>query len=296
MRQRLLNLARQRGEDFNFLLATYGLERLLYRLGQSPHRRDFVLKGAMLFRAWSGATYRPTRDLDLLGRGDPAIPRLVRLFEEIWQNPVQADGLELEPGSVRGEDIREAQEYGGIRIRMVARLGSARISLQVDIGFGDAITPCAAEITFPVLLDAPPPVLYAYPPETVVAEKLHAMIALGVANTRMKDFYDVWMIARRFAFDGSQLAEAIAATFERRRTPLPDGVPVALTDPFAGDEARQRQWGAFLGRIGQQDGSPTFPELADALARFLVPPLQSLQTEHAFGARWPAGGPWIGAD
>ncbi|HEX6371546.1 MAG TPA: nucleotidyl transferase AbiEii/AbiGii toxin family protein [Longimicrobium sp.] len=295
VRQRLLNLARERGEDFNFLLTAYGLERLMYRLGQSRHRQDFVLKGAMLFRVWAGATYRPTRDLDLLGRGEAAIPRLERLFEEIWQTPVPADGLELEPASVRGEEIREAQEYGGIGIRMTARLGTARIPLQVDVGFGDAVTPAAKEITFPPLLDAPPPVLYAYPPETVIAEKLQAMVLLGMANTRMKDFYDVWVIARRFSFEGQQLAEAISATFRRRGTPLPDCLPVALTLEFSEDDARRQQWKAFLGRIGQQEGAPGLPEVVDALARFLAPPLAALQANAAFHLRWPTGGPWIEA-
>jgi predicted nucleotidyltransferase component of viral defense system len=293
VRQRLLNLARDRGEDFNFLLTAYGLERLMYRLGQSSHRRDFVLKGAMLFRAWAGATYRPTRDLDLLGRGEAGIPRLERLFEEIWQAPAPADGLELEPGSVRGEEIRETQEYGGIRIRMTARLGSARIPLQVDVGFGDAVTPAATEITFPALLDAPPPVLYAYPPETVIAEKVQAMVLLGVVNTRMKDFYDVWVIARRFSFEGHQLAKAIAATFRRRGTPLPAGLPVALTAEFYEEPARRQQWKAFLDRIGQKEGAPELPEVVEAISRFLAPPLAALQTDVAFRLRWPAGGPWI---
>jgi predicted nucleotidyltransferase component of viral defense system len=241
IRQRLLNLARERGEDFNFLLTAYGLERLMYRLGQSPHGQNFVLKGGMLFRAWSGAMYRPTRDLDLLGRGQAEISHLVRIFEEIWRTPVPADGLELESGSVRAEDIREAQEYGGIRIRMTALLGNARIPLQVDVGFGDAVTPPAKIITLPALLDAPAPVLYAYPPETVVAEKLQAMVMLGMANTRMKDFYDLWVIARCFSFQGAQLSDAIGATFRRRRTPVPPDVPVALTSEFSEDRTREQQ-------------------------------------------------------
>jgi hypothetical protein len=292
VRQRLLNLARDRGEDFNFLLTAYGLERLMYRLGQSRHRRDFVLKGAMLFRAWAGATYRPTRDLDLLGRGEVATPRLVRVFEEIWQAPVPADGLELESGSVRGEEIRGAQEYGGVRIRMMARLGTARIPLQADVGFGDAVTPRAREITFPALLDAPPPVLYAYPPETVIAEKLQAMVVLGMANTRLKDFYDVWVIARRFSFEAHPLAEAIAATFSRRGTPLPDGAPVALTADFSGDPTRRQQWKAFIARIGQQEGAPDLTDVVDALSAFLGPPLAALRTDAVSRLRWPAGGPW----
>lgn len=296
VRQRLLNLARERGEDFNFLLTVYGLERLMYRLGQSRHRTDFVLKGAMLFRAWAGAAHRPTRDLDLLGRGEPETSRLEALFADVWQTSVPADGLEIEPGSIRAEEIREAQEYGGIRIRMTARLGSARIPLQVDVGFGDAVTPRATEIEFPVLLDSPLPVLYAYPPETVVAEKLQAMVALGMVNTRMKDFYDVWMISRRFAFQGPQLAAAIEATFRRRRTPLPEGTPIALTGEFAGQKERGQQWRAFLGRIGQEDGTPALAEVGDAIARFLLPPLDALRSDTAFTGRWPAGGPWLKGD
>jgi predicted nucleotidyltransferase component of viral defense system len=291
VRQRLLNLARARGEDFNFLLTVYGLERVMYRLGQSSHRREFVLKGAMLFRAWADAPHRATRDLDLLGRGDPDVPRLERIFEEIWQTPVPADGLELKPGSIRGEEIREAQEYGGIRIRMVARLGNARLPLQVDVGFGDAVTPRATEITYPTLLDAPAPVLYAYPRETVIAEKVQAMVLLGFANTRMKDFYDLWVLGRRFDFDGPSLANAIQATFRRRSTSLPDDVPVALTPAFAEDPARRQQWSAFLNRIGHR-GAPGLPEVVDALREFLLPPLQALRTGGAPAQRWPAGGPW----
>jgi hypothetical protein len=280
-------LTRDRGEDFNFLLTTYSLERLMYRLGRSPHRADFVLKGAMLFRAWADAPYRPTRDLDLLGRGEAGIPRLERIFTVIWQSPVEADGLELEPGSIRAEQIRESHEYGGVRIRMTARLGNARIPLQVDVGFGDAVTPRAKELTVPAMLDAPAPVLYAYPPETVIAEKLQAMVLLGVVNTRMKDFYDLWVIARQFPFDGSQLSAAMAATFRRRGTPLPDSVPVALTAGFSEGGARQQQWKAFLGRIGQAEGVPGLPEVVDALARFLTPPLAALHAGAAFRLQWP---------
>lgn len=175
---------------------------------------------------------------------------------------------------------------------MTARLGTARIALQVDVGFGDAVTPRAAEITFPALLDAPPPVLYAYPPETVIAEKLQAMVLLGMANTRMKDFYDVWVIARRFSFEGEQLGEAIAATFGRRGTPLPEGIPVALTSEFSADSGRRQQWKAFLGRIGQREGAPELPEVVDALSRFVMPPVGAVRTDVPFRLRWPPGGPW----
>jgi Nucleotidyl transferase AbiEii toxin, Type IV TA system len=295
VRQRLLNLARRRGEDFNFLLTLYGLERLLYRLGRSPHRADFVLKGAMLLRAWSVSAHRPTRDLDLLGRGERAIARLESVFESVWQLPVEDDGLALEAGSIRSEEIREAQEYGGIRVTMVARLGNARIPIQVDIGFGDAVTPGVTEIAYPTLLDGPAPVLLAYPPETVIAEKLQALVALGTTNTRMKDFYDLWMLARGFAFGGDVLSRAIAATFARRGSNIPEGVPAGLSPAFARDPGRQRQWDAFLDRTGLSGQAPGFDSLVDQLRGFLLPPLVALSSGRPFPMQWREGGPWMPA-
>jgi hypothetical protein len=295
IRQRLLNLARQRGEDFNFILTLYGLERLLYRLGQSPYRAGFVLKGAMLLRAWSVSMHRPTRDLDLLGRGEHTLARLESIFAEVWRLPVEDDGLELEPGSIRGEEIREAQEYGGVRVTMTARLASARIRIQVDVGFGDAVTPRPAELAYPTLLGGPAPVLLAYPPETVVAEKLQAVVALGLANTRMKDFYDLWILSRGFTFSGETLSRAIGATFKRRGTAVPTGEPEGLSAAFYDDPGKQRQWSAFLGRTGLAGQTPALPVAAQALRTFLLPPLPALGAGKAFTARWPAGGPWMPA-
>jgi Nucleotidyl transferase AbiEii toxin, Type IV TA system len=198
----------------------------------------------------------------------------------------------LEPGSVRGEEIREAQEYGGVRMKMVARLGNARIPIQVDIGFGDAVTPGVREIDYPALLDFPPPRLFAYPRETVIAEKLQAMVLLGAPNTRLKDFYDVWVLARGFAFDGATLAAAIAATFRRRGTAVPSDVPLALTPEFAAERAREQQWAAFLNRIGHSGDAPAFTEVVRFLAEFLVPPLDVIDKDSGFPRRWAAGGPW----
>jgi predicted nucleotidyltransferase component of viral defense system len=293
VRQRLLNLARQRGEDFNFILTLYGLERLLYRLGKSPYRKDFVLKGAMLLRAWSVSAHRPTRDLDLLGRGERTLARQETIFADPWRLPVEEDGLSLEPESIRSEEIREAQEYGGIRVTMTARLGNARIPIQVDIGFGDAVTPGVAEVAYPTLLDGAPPLLLAYPPETVVAEKLQAVVALGAANTRMKDFYDLWILARGFSFSGDSLARAIAATFSRRGTPIPNEAPVGLAPEFYADPGKQRQWGAFLGRTGLAAQTPELTNAAELLTAFLLPPLRALGASESFSMRWPAGGPWV---
>jgi predicted nucleotidyltransferase component of viral defense system len=291
VRQRLLNLARARGEEFNLLLTLYGLEGLLQRLARSPYREEFVLKGAMLLRAWSFDLHRPTRDLDLLGRHEQDSDAVEALFGELWTIPFD-DGLELAAETIRSDEIREGQRYGGLRVTMAARLGNARIPIQIDIGFGDAVTPDVLELTYPTLLGSDAPVLLAYPPESVVAEKLHAIVVLGATNTRMKDFYDLWTIARTFRFSGDVLAGAIAATFRRRDTPVPAEEPTGLSAGFAGSEDKQRQWKAFLARTGLEPESPAFERVCRLLRSFLLPALQSLATDRVFRADWPAGGPW----
>lgn len=246
----------------------------------------------MLLRAWSLGTHRPTRDVHLLGRGERTTERLEALFSELWALPVAADGLELEPGSVRSQEIREAQEYGGIRVTMTACLGNARIPIQIDVGFGDAVTPGAQELAYPTLLDHESPVLLAYPPETVVAEKLEAIVTLGSTNTRMKDFYDLWILGRSFPFTEDTLSRAITATFRRRGTPLPASVPAGLSEAFSGNPAKQRQWDAFLGRIGVRNQAPSLAAVAEMLRSFLLPPVETVQRGVPFTMRWPAGGPW----
>lgn len=243
VRQRLMNLARAQNEDFQLVLTRYALERLLYRLSQSEHRDVFVLKGAMLFQLWGDQPHRPTRDLDLLGRGDNSIPRFERIFREVCELAVQDDGLVFNAESVRGDTIKEDQEYEGLRLKLDCHLENARIPIQIDIGFGDVVTPAATEVTYPVLLDFPAPVLPAYSRESVVAEKFQAMVMLGIANSRMKDFYDLWMLARQFKFQGPVLCQAIQATFERRRAPVPADVPVALSAEFERMEfGQQYDW------------------------------------------------------
>ncbi len=219
VRQRLLNLSRDRKEEFQAVLTRYGLERLTYRLARSPHGDEFVLKGAMLFTLWTGEPHRATWDLDLLGRGTIEVARLAKVFREVCEVAVDDDGLSFDGKGVRGERIREDLEYEGVRIHLGARLGVARIAIQVDIGFGDAVTPRPQKVTYPALLDFPAAELKAYPREPVVAEKFQAMVVLGMGNSRMKDFYDVWALARGFNFDGETLCTSIRATFDRRRTP-----------------------------------------------------------------------------
>jgi len=261
-RQRLLNRSRETGDDYNLLLTWFGVERLLYRLSRSEHADAFILKGAMLFAAWTGTTYRPTRDLDLLGFGDASAERLVSLFCGLCATRVEDDGLRFDPETVTCEPIRDEQVYGGMRVKLLAFLGNARISLQIDIGFGDVVTPEAKLTEFPTLLDHPAPVIRAYPVETVVAEKLEAIVSLGMGNSRMKDFYDLWVLTREFDLDNAVVAEAIQATFKRRQTPIPATLPVALSEEFTADPTKPAQWTGFLTRSGLAADL----ELADVVA------------------------------
>lgn len=249
VKARLQNEAARRGENFNLLLLRYGIERLLFRLSQSAHANRFLVKGAMLFVLWDEKTHRPTRDLDLLAFGSSEKEDLRLVFQDVAATPVTDDGLVFDPESVRAEDIREDVTYGGVRVRIMAKLGTAELPIQIDIGLGDAVTPAPEQVLFPVLLDFPAPLVRTYPVYTVVAEKFEAMVKLGIANTRMKDFHDVWFLMRRFELDETILREAVRATFSRRKTELPPW-PEPLTDAFAEDSNKQVQWGAFVRRNG----------------------------------------------
>ena len=291
VRQRLLDQARSKRVDFNLLLTRYGLERFLYRLGKSEYRERFVLKGAMLFPLWGVVSYRSTRDVDLLGYGESEIEALISVFRKICQTEVTDDGITFDPASVQAEDIRDQMEYGGTKLKLNADLAGAHIHLQVDIGFGDVITPSADSAEYPVLLDHPAPHLRVYPRETVIAEKFHAMVHLGIANSRMKDFHDLWVLGTQFDFDGMTLATALARTFERRNTPLPVELPLALTPEFFTDAQKVRQWKAFLNRAGLA----VEVELADVaafIASFVMPPAVQANDRSEFKVKWPAGGPW----
>jgi len=249
VRQRLLNLARERKDDFQLVLVRYGVERLLYRLSISHYANQFVLKGAMLFQLWTGQPHRSTLDVDLLGSGDDNVDRLVTLFRDVCLQQVEDDGLTFLADGIQGGLIREEQRYGGIRVQMTAKLDNAHIPIQIDIGFGDAITPKAEQVEYPTLLGQSAPILRVYPKETVIAEKYEAMVSLGMANSRMKDFYDLWVLARDFGFDGSILARAIRSTFERRGTTLPAKAPLALTKSFRKTERNRRSGTPLLGVV-----------------------------------------------
>jgi predicted nucleotidyltransferase component of viral defense system len=291
VRDRLLQRAHRVGEDFQLTLQRYAVERLLFRLSRSEDHDNFVLKGAMLYAVWGGEVYRPTRDLDLLGYGVSAAESLAERFRALCIVTVPEDGLNFLPETVQAETIRELSEHGGVRVRLEARLAAARIRLQVDVGFGDVVMPAPEETTFPTLLEGPAPRILAYTRESVVAEKLHAVVWLGDANTRLKDFYDLFAFSAAFSFESGALARAIDATFRQRQTPLPEILP--LQETFFADQRRGGQWRAYLSRNGLRTAPETFTVVGEALRDFLSQPYDALLRGIELPTAWSPGGPWV---
>jgi predicted nucleotidyltransferase component of viral defense system len=286
VRARLLQRSRAERTDFQVLLTRYALERLLYRLSRSGYRDRFILKGAMLFVTWVDAPFRPTRDLDLLGYGESS-PQAVRdAFRTICAQSVDDDGVQFDAVGLDAVPIREDVEYGGVRVRTQANIAGARVPIQVDIGFGDAITPGPVEIEYPVLLDAPAPRLRAYPVETVVAEKFQAIVSLGIANSRLKDYYDLWSIAQTFELERAALAIAVRETFVRRETALPLEKPTGLSDAYV--EAWDKQWRTFLTRERMAAAPAQLATVIADLGRFLLPLTEDAKDDW----RWRASEGW----
>lgn len=271
VRDRLLNKARAEKLDYNLLLTRYVLERMIYRLSISAERDRFLLKGALLFDLWFDVPHRPTHDVDFLGFGSVEIPRVEAVFRDICRIQVD-DGIMFDPDSVKAAEIRKEANYAGIRVTLLGMLDKARCPVQADIGFGDAVVPGPDAVDYPVILDEMPvPHLRAYPRYTVVAEKLEAVASLGMLNSRMKDYFDLWVLARYSEFDRRILIRAVAATFERRQTGIPDGVPIGLSDEFANDPLKEKQWNAFL-RKNSIAPKPLIEVVTD-LRDFLMPVL-----------------------
>jgi predicted nucleotidyltransferase component of viral defense system len=268
VRDRLLSLSKAIRQSFDLVLTRFALERLLFRLGQSVHADRFVLKGAMLLMTWFDDPYRGTRDLDLLGFGNPDPDAMLTTFRSILAQDA-GDGVYFNVDALRVDRIREELEYGGLRLRTTAEISGARINVVIDIGFGDAVEPGVELVDYPSMLDLPAPRLRAYARETVIAEKFQAMVALGRANSRMKDFYDIWILSRSFTFDDDRLPRAIAATFARREAPIPHELPDALSPSFAGDAQKQQQWRAFIEDVALNPGE--LATVVEDLAAFLMP-------------------------
>lgn len=292
IRQRLSNIAKERRRPAAELLQYFAMERFLYRLAQSPHRDRFVLKGAMMLVAWRAPTIRPTMDIDLLGRGRNHTPDLVAVIQELCRRDIAPpDGLAFDPDSVVGEQITVESEYVGVRLRFLATLGTSRVRMQIDVGFGDALPDAEQDVELPTILAFPAPRLTGYSRETAIAEKLNVMFQHGRLNSRMKDYFDIGLLADAFEFDGVKLARAIRATFQRRGTALL-AAPVGLSDEFATEPGKQTQWGAFLRKIQVVDGHGELAEQVIAVRRFLGPVLAALVDGRPFAKQWPKGGPW----
>lgn len=289
---RLIRHAKQIGTDPNVVLARYAAERFLFRLSRSPHGERFVLKGALLLLAWLGESFRPTRDIDLLGYGEMSDDSLMGIVREICSTPVEVDAMSYDPETIRIVAIRPEDACGGRRVVLRANLGSARLPVQIDVGLGDSVTPEAEWLDYPSLVGLPSPRLRVYPPEVVVAEKLHAMVVLGSKNSRMRDFFDIHALASRRIFEGERLVQALRATFERRRTPLPATAPFALTPEFAGVEGKRKQWRAFLERNRIVTTVESLDAVVDGVATFLGPALDAAGVQEGFAQTWSPGGPW----
>lgn len=290
IRAKLAEIARRDGENFENVLVRYASERFLYRLSKSVHKDKFLLKGAALLSLWFNERHRPTRDLDFLGFGASDIPTLEEIIKEICRIDF-ADGLQFLADTVTGEKIREEEAYQGVRLEFRAMLGNARIPIRVDIGFGDAVTPQYEDVEFPTILDSPAARIKVYPKETVIAEKFEAMVRFGIANSRMKDFWDVHLLISEFDFEGNVTQSAVVATFENRRTPFPTGVPIALTRDFSQNLRVVGLWSAFLSR----NRIERFTDLTEVIAKlneFFTPIVTSVQTQTAFNKNWSPRTGW----
>lgn len=292
---RLLNRARQTGDDYQTLLTSYCLERFLYRLAVSDLRDRFVLKGAMLLRLWSDRPYRATLDLDLLRRGDGAFDAVREDLRAILATRVPPDAVDFDGERIRIEAIRAEDEHAGARATLAARCGKARLMLQIDMGLADAVWPPPQVCTYPSLLDFPAPELLAYPREAVVAEKLEAMLLLGDRNSRIKDFFDLHHLATHFEFDRAILTEALRKTLKRRRTPIPEQQPVALTSEYWDNPSRPTQVRAFARRARIAVSEDFAEECTRMLDAFLSPVLEDLRSGRAPAGTWRPGGPWSAA-
>jgi predicted nucleotidyltransferase component of viral defense system len=290
VRQRLLNQAKKDNRPFNELLQYYAMERFLYRLSKSPHAGCFILKGALMLKVWRSPVFRPTMDIDMLGRTSNDETNILEQVREILMTEVEPDGISFDSKTITSERITEDADYEGIRVRFIGQLGTAKVSMQIDIGFGDIVYPGPEEINFPTMLNFPEPKLICYSRESAIAEKFEAMVKLGEINSRMKDFYDIWLLLREFEFQGKKLAEAIRLTFQKRGTNFPYEI-VAFTTEFA--DLKQAQWEAFRKRL-KQDNLPTkFGEIASSVKGFLYPMVLNINATGSKITIWKPPGPWI---
>jgi hypothetical protein len=289
--QRLLNKSKESSRPFNEILQHFAIERFIYRFSKSPHADRFILKGALMFSAWTGSMSRPTMDIDLLGNIENSTDLIVTVFKDACETEVENDGIVFHKDTVTATRITEDADYKGVRILVRGNLSSIRLFLQIDIGFGDVIIPKPDRVKYPVLLDFPPPELDGYTMESTIAEKFQAMVKLGLFNSRMKDFYDIWFLSRRFDFKGKTLIEAIEKTFEKRKTPL-ISEPSIFNPTFMKDDTKQAQWQGFIKKTKLIDAPTSFEDVAVGIKVFLQPVVVSMINRQTFRLFWAAPGPW----
>lgn len=292
VRERLKKLSEKSSEDYGLLLVRYAIERLLFRLSKSKHNKRFVLKGAMLFALWKETPHRVTRDLDLLGFGESSTDELRKVFAEICAEVVPDDGVIFDPATVKAEPIRAQELYVGVRVDVQGKIGNARTPIQIDVGYGDATAVDPVDVEFPTLLNMPAPKVRAYRMETALAEKYSASVTLGIANSRMKDYFDFWFLGKHFDFDGQELADSLHATLKRRGKDIPTETPIGFTEAFAKDASRLAVWKAFWKKSVKTDPALTLEEVVSFAASFLVPPAVAAGKGEKFKRHWKAGGPW----
>jgi hypothetical protein len=291
VRQRLENVARDSARPFQEVLQYFAMERFLYRLSKSAESSRFVLKGALLLTVWRAPATRPTKDIDLLAKMGSEIGAVVTAIRAICSEPVEDDGIRFETGQIKAATIREDADYEGVRVTFQAYLGRARVPMQIDLGFGDVMTPAPALTEFPTLLEFAAPVLYAYSRETTIAEKFEAMVKLGELNTRMKDFFDIWLLSREFGFDGETICAAIDRTFARRQSALVVDA-VALSEDFSALPGKQQQWLAFVSRSRITGVPADLAEVVRELRVFLRPVVEAVAAGLPFSGSWRPHSGW----
>jgi hypothetical protein len=291
VRQRLLNKARESNRSFSELVQYFAMERFLYRLSKSPYAEKFILKGALMLAVWEAPLARSTKDIDMLGQIDNSMEIIVDVIRNVCRQEVDPDGIIFDKNSVSGKRITEDAEYEGVRIKLRGGLDTVRIRIQVDIGFGDVVVPKARTIIYPAILDHPQPHLRGYSRESTVAEKFEAMVKLGILNSRMKDFFDIWFLSRHFDFAGKSFEKAIRTTFSIRSTAIPSAI-TAFTSDFSKDPKKDAQWKGFIRKNRLINIPKDFYKIITDVAMFLMPVVENITSKRPFKSSWKAPGPW----
>ena len=293
VRNQLVRLANASSQDVQSTMIHYANERFLYRIGVSTYANRLILKGANLFRIWTSAEIRPTRDLDFSGLGEMTLEDAESIIRSLCALDLPGDGIRFREETVNSTFIRHQSGYGGIRVKLIAQITKARLPMQIDIGFGDVVTPSALKVEYPTLLDMPAPNIRAYPPETAVAEKFQILVDFGIVNSRMKDLFDLWLISETISFKGRILANAIRKTFNTRNTQIPTGIPLALTREFADDPLKRAQWQGFLRKLEDCSAPDSLEQVQQQLLLFMLPPVRSIVANENFDSVWEPGDGWM---